>query len=90
MKEMKIALTPELVVLVCHLPYNGDHARLERFPDHRPKDAGLWLLHGHLHSKPERAVNRAKRTIDVGVDAWDYKPVPVEKIIEIIQGDINV
>ena len=46
------------------------------------KPDGNFLIHGHTHS-----VNKAtpdKKMIHVGVDAWDYKPVPIQKIGNMI------
>ena len=43
-------------------------------------DDGNWLLHGHSHSK-EKIVDKM---IHVGVDAWNYKPIPITKISEMV------
>jgi calcineurin-like phosphoesterase family protein len=39
-----------------------------------------WNLHGHVHAtlKPQYKPFR----VDVGVDAWDYKPVSFEQLVE--------
>lgn len=58
-------------VLACHFPYRGDSHDQDRYVEHRPADRGRWLLHGHVH---ERWRQRG-RMINVGVDAWDYRPV---------------
>lgn len=60
-------------VLLNHLPYSGDHTAIDRFPEWRPVDTGLPLLHGHTHS--ERKVNG--RMLHVGADAWDLELVPL-------------
>jgi calcineurin-like phosphoesterase family protein len=45
-----------------------------RYPDRRHKDNGTnFLVHGHTHST-KKLVGRA---LHVGIDAWDYKPVPL-------------
>jgi calcineurin-like phosphoesterase family protein len=44
------------------------------------EDDGGFLIHGHTHSKQ---VVRG-RQIHVGVDAWNYEPVPIGKIADII------
>jgi calcineurin-like phosphoesterase family protein len=56
-----------------------------RFITVRPKrDRIEWLLHGHTHQKD--AYNpKYKKQIHVGVDAWDFEPVSVSKIVEIIK-----
>jgi calcineurin-like phosphoesterase family protein len=44
-------------------------------------DGKMWLLHGHVHN----AWLQNGRQINVGVDVWDYKPVPHEKILQLIE-----
>lgn len=46
------------------------------------KDDGRILVHGHTHSVNQ--VNEELNMIHVGVDAWGYEPVPVQKIGNII------
>lgn len=58
----------------------GDHMAEERFMEHRPKNEGNWLLHGHVHS----AWKVKDKQINVGVDVWDYKPISELAIYEII------
>lgn len=49
------------------------------------EDNGEWLLHGHTHDK-----SRLKgRMIHVGVDAWNYKPVPQTVISSIIAKEME-
>jgi len=50
----------------------------------RPKDTGLWLLHGHDHRKTPLC-DYHPRQINVGVDAHNFNPVSIEEIIRIIQ-----
>lgn len=66
--------------LACHFPYRGDSHDRDRFVDSRPTDRGRWLLHGHVH---ERWLQRG-RMINVGVDAWDYRPVGEEDLTRLI------
>lgn len=68
-------------VVLSHLPYTGDHTPEERFADRRPFDNGLPVIHGHTHGKFGRVRGRQ---IDVGVDAWDYTPVPDWMLAELI------
>lgn len=44
-------------------------------------DGKSWLLHGHVHC----AWKQNERQINVGVDVWDFKPVPHEKILQMIE-----
>jgi len=65
---------------VCHFPYVGDSHDGDRFNKQRPVDDGLPILHGHIHSKWK--VNG--RQINVGVDVWDYEPVPMDVVMELL------
>jgi calcineurin-like phosphoesterase family protein len=67
-------------VLACHFPYQGDSHDHDRFVEARPVDRGQWLLHGHVH---EKWCQRG-RMINVGVDAWDYRPVSSEALGQLI------
>jgi len=67
-------------VLLSHFPYNKDRHEV-RYTQWRLRDEGLWLLHGHTHG-PER---REGREIHVGLDAWDYKPVHLSTIENLMK-----
>ena len=71
-------------VRVSHFPYVGDSQDLDRYTDVRPRDAGLPLLHGHVHE----AWKVRGRQINVGVDVWDYAPVSEPRLIELLD-EIN-
>jgi calcineurin-like phosphoesterase family protein len=64
-----------------HFPYRGDSHDHDRYVDHRPVDSGAWLLHGHVH---ERWRQRG-RMVNVGVDAWDYRPVSEAQVDALIE-----
>lgn len=66
--------------LVAHFPYRGDSHDWDRFVDCRPADRGRWLLYGHVH---ERWLQRG-RMINVGVDAWSYRPVSEEELSRLL------
>lgn len=68
-------------VSVGHFPYEGDSQEEERFLRWRPVDRGSWLLHGHVHTQWQ--VNG--RQINVGVDVWDYAPVPEPRLVDVIR-----
>jgi len=70
-----------IAVRACHFPYRGDSHDSDRFVGHRPVDEGSWLLHGHVH---ERWKVR-DRMINVGVDVWDYAPVPEHAIADLLR-----
>jgi len=70
------------VLLMSHLPYSGDHAGLEdRYKEFRPENNGLVLLHGHVHT----TWKVRGHMINVGVDVWDYKPVSIDEIANILK-----
>lgn len=49
---------------------------------------GSYHLHGHQHNNKEYNTENVKcglRRYDVGVDANDFKPVPINKIIELFE-----
>jgi calcineurin-like phosphoesterase family protein len=72
-------------VLACHFPYEGDHTEQgERYPEWRPRDRGEWLIHGHVHD----LWRQNGRMINVGMDAWGGRILPIEEIEEIIDRGI--
>lgn len=68
-------------VLVHHFPYRGSGEPRERYAQRRPVDAGRWLLHGHVHE----AWRQRGRMLNVGVDVWDYAPVHIDRLSELIR-----
>jgi len=77
--EERLELDSGLRLLLAHIPYEIDERHGERYAEHRPKDDGLILLHGHVHEA--WAVKR--RMINVGVDVRNYAPISVEEIESI-------
>lgn len=69
-------------VLLKHYPfYNPNSEFVPKYVDSRPIDDGSYfLIHGHSHS----IVSYFGRAIDVGVDANNYRPIPVTEIEEYI------
>lgn len=65
-------------VMLSHYPYRGDQAQHDRHAQLRPEDAGLPLLHGHIHEL--RHIDG--RMFNVGVDVNDYAPVHEDVIRE--------
>jgi calcineurin-like phosphoesterase family protein len=68
-------------VLLSHFPYTGDRHDEDRFEQFRLQDKGLWLIHGHVHE----VWKIRDRQINVGVDQWDFKPVSLETIADILR-----
>jgi calcineurin-like phosphoesterase family protein len=71
-------------VMLSHFPYSGDHTEEERFDMYRPR---LWdrpIVHGHTHAAEKFSVANLFHDggytpvpqLHVGVDAWNYFPVP--------------
>ena len=63
-----------------HFPYEGDSHDEDRFTSYRPEDDGCWLLHGHVHDR----WRQRGRMINVGVDAWDHRPVSEDDVVALI------
>lgn len=68
------------VCTIDHFSYAGDSRDDDRYRPWRPVDGGGWLLHGHVHG----AWRRRGRQIDVGVDAWAGRPVPVATLAGLV------
>ena len=58
-------------VVLCHYQIN----RWDR------RHYNSWHLFGHSHGK----VKGAGLSMDVGVDAWDFYPVSLDKVAQIMQ-----
>lgn len=70
-------------VMLSHFPYTGDHTDVDRGTQYRLRDEGLWLLHGHTHS---REVTDGSRQLHIGWDAW-RRLVHLDEIADIITTD---
>lgn len=80
---MQIAGKP---CFVTHYPPKGakhvGHEHDERFNDKRPeRKKGEFIIHGHTHM----ATRTDGTSLHVGVDAWDFYPVPMAEIMKIIR-----
>lgn len=72
-------------VWLSHFPWKGggDHTEHDRYETVRLGDDGTsWLLHGHTHSS--ETVDRTRRQLHVGLDAWGLSPVPVDTVADLI------
>lgn len=75
-------------IWLSHFPWRGggDHTERDRYETVRLNDDGRsWLLHGHTHSVEH--VDRERRMIHVGVDAWKMRPVSLHTIIAMIEAE---
>ncbi|MBO0610523.1 metallophosphoesterase [Myceligenerans salitolerans] len=66
--------------VVSHFPYTGDSHGEDRYVEHRPRDDGGWVLHGHVHD----TWRQRARQLNVGVDAWGGRPVAVDRLADLI------
>lgn len=75
-------------VLLSHLPYHGDSRHDERYANLRPRDEGLPIICGHVHTAwknlngDEGRVHRGQ--VNVGVDVWDFRPVPEDTVADLL------
>ncbi len=71
-------------VLLSHCP-SSDYED-PRYPEYRPAPADYAvLLHGHVHERWKTKRNEAgSLMVNVGVDQWDYAPVSLETLRELI------
>ncbi len=76
-----LQLADGTVVDIDHFPYEGDSGDEDRYVEWRPVDRGRVLVHGHVHS----SWRTNGRMINVGVDVWDYRPVPEQRLVEIVR-----
>lgn len=72
-------------VILSHMPYRNIEYEEERYPKFRPIDDGKFLLHGHVHEK--WTIN--KKMINVGCDVWNFYPVSLEQIEELIKHELQ-
>ena len=75
-------------VRLSHLPYHGDSHHDERYRDLRPTDDGTPLICGHVHDTWRHLYNTDgrvhRRQINVGVDVWDFTPVPENTLADLL------
>ena len=71
---------PARKVMLSHFPYAEDHTDQPRYMQHRLRDEGRWLVHGHVH----QAYTVRDRGVNVGVDRWGYRPVNIHDVARLI------
>lgn len=78
---------PGLRVMLSHYPYSGEHGDLdERHRQLRLRDLGKPLVHGHIHREwTTHESELGTPMVNVGVDRWDYTPVPAQDIHRLIR-----
>jgi calcineurin-like phosphoesterase family protein len=78
--ELKVQADKGLSQRIClfHYPINSWNGKYH----------GSWHLHGHSHNGPEyNEKEKSHNKLDIGVDAWDYRPVSLEKVKEMFNDD---
>lgn len=90
--ETKLKIAGEYV-RICHHPYRKPLLKClfpwqhkEKDRNKRPIDTGNFLIHGHIHSGGHRdgAWKVFKKMINVGCDVWNYYPVSINEIADVI------
>jgi calcineurin-like phosphoesterase family protein len=84
-EQMEFNIPGVANVILCHLPYVGESVEGDKFNKVRPKDEGKWLICGHVHNNWKVK----DKMINVGVDVWDFKPISIEVIKDIILNKIS-
>jgi calcineurin-like phosphoesterase family protein len=77
---------PGRKVLLSHFPYDGDSTDEDRHSGARLRDEGEPLVHGHVHEKftMRRSAATGAVQLNVGVDRWQYRPVPATEVARMI------
>ena len=73
----------DLPVLLSHFPYQADERHENKYIEHHPVDAGLPLIHGHVHG----AWRQRGRQYNVGVDVNDFRPLALEEVYDWVIAD---
>lgn len=73
-------------VILSHYPRSGREQHEDGFYRKRFRgEDNKWILHGHVH---DRFRSRNKH-VNVGVDVWDYAPVHINRVREILDGNLG-
>lgn len=76
------------LVMLSHFPYTGDGSREgDRDQQFRLRDMGLPVIHGHVHTKERKTFalgGNASPQIHIGVDAWNFRPVSLDQVVELL------
>jgi calcineurin-like phosphoesterase family protein len=66
-------------------PEFKDHAYEGRYEALQPVNEGKWLIHGHVHG----SWKVKGKQINVGVDVWQYAPVALDTVLDIMGNNPN-
>lgn len=85
-KPMKVG---DIEIAMCHFPVVGEsrYETPDRFSFYRPEDSpDMKLACGHVHQAWLQGTSPlGANEVNVGVDVWDYRPVAVEWVAEMLQ-----
>jgi calcineurin-like phosphoesterase family protein len=85
-------------VNLSHFPYLGDHTEEDRFEGYRLPLQDRPIIHGHTHSQEKFSVAHLWQPdgrvilvpqLHVGVDAWDFSPVPIHQLERLLEDWYN-
>lgn len=75
--------------MISHFPYSGDSHGEERYTEYRLPDSGMPLIHGHTHENKRFSLSRkGTPQIHVGQDAWEFAPVSLQAVIDVLDANI--
>ena len=79
--DYRPTLDPDMIWTLCHFPDVGDSHDADRFDAWRPQRAYRpnVIVHGHVHEKWRTNGPR----INVGVDVWNFTPVPEREVMRL-------
>ncbi len=72
---------------LAHYPYRNaliEYDTRVNLHGHAPEESDLVLLHGHVHTRWKTK----KNMVNVGVDVWNYRPVSIETIRDLLTQDL--
>lgn len=73
-----MALEP---LVLTHSPYYEQRiALMEKYG----YEFNSWNIHGHVHFPHAKKIDAVKRQINVNVELWDFRPVSLEEIYQLI------
>ena len=83
--ESIIRLSKQVMIKLNHFPYSGDSdSEKGRYEMFRPvKQDGIWLVHGHMHSKGIK-IDYEQKSICVSGELWKFTPINLDHILAII------
>lgn len=83
--ELKLQLAKDVFVKLNHFPYKSQSENLEfergDYSSYLPsKEDGVWLIHGHSHSKGTK-FSEENKSICVSVELWNFYPVNLDTLV---------